>query len=64
MTVRFLINTILRFMGQAPEIPSPPNMIDFDDVSFEKDENGKTGTLTIKNIPVPFYAETNPFKYW
>lgn len=47
---------ILRLMGQAPEIPSPPNMLDMDDIDYAPN----TRTLTIKNIPKPFWLQPNP----
>jgi len=59
--LKMIVNFVIRLLGGAPEIPSPPNMIDMEDVSFVKDENGKTGTLTIRNVPVPFWAATNPW---
>jgi len=55
VAIRRLLLSILRFLGAAPEVPSPPGMIDFDDVSVEN------GTLTIKNIPAPLWIFSNPF---
>lgn len=57
MKPNFIISFLIRLFGGAPEVPSPPNMLDMADISYAPD----TGTLTIKGIPKPFWLQTNPY---
>ena len=56
MKPNFFMNFVIRLFGGAPEVPSPPNILDMEDISYDP----QTGTLAIKGIPKPFWLQTNP----
>ena len=56
MKPSFFTNFIFRLFGGAPEVPSPPNILDMEDIDYDP----QTDTLTIKGIPKPFWLQTNP----
>jgi len=56
-----IINILIRIMGGAPEIPSPPGMLRWQDIQFIRNRNGRTGTLIIRNVPLPFWTYSNEF---
>lgn len=50
-----------RLQGKAPEIPSPPGMIKWSEIAVDKNSDGKTCNLTLKNLPLPLYLFSNPY---
>ena len=50
---------IARLKGEAPEIPSPPNMLPWADI--ELIDNGETCEIVIKNIPKPVLIQSCDF---
>lgn len=49
-----------RLMGLAPEIPSPPGLIKFEQLDFEKTPDNGHGTLKIEGLPTPVWIYSNP----
>ncbi len=52
---------ILRLLGKAPELPSPPNVIRWSDLTLKPDPDGKTCSLVIRGIPLPAMVRSQDF---